>query len=51
MLYTYIIKTYMNKIQDLTEQVDYIRELIGQSKSEDIPKYYTTDDELTKILS
>lgn len=45
----------MNKLQDLTSQVEYIRGLIDEYKrstpDEFIPLYYVTDDELTNILS
>lgn len=55
MLYTYIIKNRMNKLHDLTSNVDYIRELIEQYKRDVpesvIPLYYVTDDELTSILA
>jgi len=55
MLYTYIIKNRMNKLHDLTSNVDYIRELIEQYKKDVpesiIPLYYVTDDELTSILA
>lgn len=45
----------MNKLQDLTSQVEYIRGLVDEYKrstpDEFIPLYYVTDDELTNILS
>ena len=45
----------MNKLHDLTSNVDYIRELIEQYKRDVpesiIPLYYVTDDELTSILA
>lgn len=45
----------MNKLHDLTSNVEYIRELINQYKEgvleTSIPLYYVTDDELTSILA